>query len=58
MSYQEIIAALQAGEKVCWKNKGYKVLVQNNQLYSIFIHNDSMCMLQESEYKDCFVGSI
>lgn len=56
MNYNEIIEALNKGLKVYWSNNGYKVFLDNGRLYTKFIYNDSMCGLQESEYKDCFTG--
>lgn len=51
----EILEALNKGLKVYWSNNGYKVLLDNGRLYTIFTWNGSMCGLQESEYKDCFI---
>lgn len=56
MSYIEIIEALEQGLNVYWKNTGYKVFLENGQLYSIFKHNGYMCRLHENEYNDCFIG--
>jgi len=55
MSYNEIIQALENGLKVYWSNNGYKVFLDNGKLYEINIYNGSMCSLQESQYKDCFI---
>ena len=55
MTKLEIIQALNNGLKVYWSNTGYKVFLDNGRLYTIFTYNDSMCGLQESEYKDCFI---
>ena len=55
MTKLEIIQALNNGLKVYWSNTGYKVFLDNGCLYTIFIYNDSMCGLNESEYKDCFI---
>ena len=55
MSYLEIMQALENGFKVYWSNSSYKVFLDNGKLYEINIHNDSMCGLQESQYKDCFI---
>lgn len=54
MNYNEIIEALEQGQKVYWSNTGYKVFLDNGRLYTIFTWNESMCGLQPSEYKDCF----
>lgn len=58
MSYLEIMQALENGLKVFWSNSAYKVFLDNGKLYEINVYNDSMCALQESQYKDCFTGSI
>ena len=55
MNYNEIIQAVEQGKKVYWSNTSYKVFLQNGVLYEINLYNDSMCKLQESQYKDCFV---
>ena len=55
MSYLEIMQALENGLKVFWSNSAYKVFLDNGKLYEINIYNDSMCTLQESQYKDCFI---
>ena len=55
MSYNEIIQALNKGLKVYWIHSAYKVFLENGKLYEINIYNDSMCRLQESQYKDCFI---
>ena len=58
MSYNEIIKALNKGLKVCWINSAYKVFLDNDKLYEINICNGSMCGLQVSQYKDCFIEGI
>ena len=58
MSYLEIMQALENGLKVFWINSAYKVFLDNGKLYEINIYNESMCGLQESQYEDCFIGSI
>lgn len=55
MSYLEIIQALENGFKVYWINTAYKVFLENGKLYEINAYNMSMCGLQESQYKDCFI---
>ena len=55
MTNQEILTALNNGKNVYWSNTAYKVFLQFGTLYTINIYNDSMCGLQESEYKDCFI---
>lgn len=57
MNLNEIYFALLNGKKVFWKNTGYKVILDNHALYTIFIGNESMCRLQASEIKDCFIGA-
>ena len=52
---QQIKQAVQDGKDVFWSNEGYRVILQDDGLYSIFTHNESMCKLQESEYNDCFI---
>ena len=58
MSYLEIMQALENGLKVCWINSAYSVLLENGKLYEINVYNESMCGLQESQYKDCFIKGI
>ena len=58
MSYLEIMQALENGFKVYWINSAYKVFLDNGKLYEINIYNDSMCALQGSQYKDCFIEGI
>ena len=55
MSYNEIIQALEQGQKVCWINSAYRVFLENGKLYEINVYNESMCELQESQYKYCFI---
>lgn len=56
MNLNEIYVAILNGKTVYWKNEGYKVILQNHALYSLFTANDSMCRLQPSELQDCFIG--
>ena len=56
MKYDEIMQALEQGQKVYWINSAYKVFLDNGKLYEINVYNDSMCDLQESQYKECFTG--
>ena len=54
MNMQQVKQAVQDG------NEGYRVILQNDDLYTIFKYNESMCELQECElqeceYKDCFI---
>ena len=58
MSYLEIMQALESGFKVYWINSAYKVFLDNDKLCEINIYNGSMCGLQESQYKDCFVEGV
>ena len=58
MSYLEIMQALENGLKVCWSNSAYKVFLENGRLYEINVYNESMCGLQESQCKDCFIKGI
>lgn len=55
MNKQEIMQALEQGQKVYWINSAYKVFLDNGKLYEINIYNDSMCGLLESQYKECFI---
>ena len=55
MSYNEIMQALENGFKVYWINSAYRVFLENGKLYEINVHNMSMCGMQESQYKDCFI---
>ena len=50
MNMQQIKQAVQDGKDVFWSNEGYRVLLQNDGLYTIFKYNESMCKLQ-----DCFI---
>ena len=54
MNMQQIKQAVQDGKGVFWGNEGYRVILQNDDLYTIFKYNASMCKLHESEYKDSF----
>ena len=54
MNYNEIIQAIEQGKNVYWINSAYKVFLENGVLYEINLYNDSMCKLQDSQYKDCF----
>ena len=58
MNKQEIMQALENGLKVFWINSAYKVFLDNGKLYEIYEYNGSMCALQESQYKDCFIKGI
>ena len=58
MSYLEIMQALEQGQKVYWINSAYRVILENGKLYEINVYNESMCSLQESQYKDCFIESV
>lgn len=58
MSYSEIMQALENGLKVFWSNSAYKVFLDSGKLYEINVYNGSMCALQESQYKDCFIEVI
>ena len=58
MSYLEIMQALEQGQKVYWINSAYRVILENGKLYEINAYNESMCGLQESRYKDCFIKGI
>ena len=56
MKYDEIMQALEQGQKAHWINSAYKVFLDNGKLYEINVYNGSMCSLRESEYNDCFIG--
>lgn len=58
MSYLEIMQTLEQGQKVYWINSAYRVLLENGKLYEINVYNASMCSLQESQYKDCFIEDV
>ena len=58
MIYLEIIQALENGFKVYWINSAYRVFLENGKLYEINVYNMSMCALQDSQYKDCFIEGI
>ena len=55
MNYDEIVKAVKQGKNVYWINTTYKVFLENGKLYEINTYNMSMCGLQESQYKACFV---
>ena len=58
MSYNEIMQALENGFKVYWINSAYRVFLENGKLYEINVYNETMCILQESQYKDCFIKGV
>ena len=58
MSCNEIMQALEQGQKVFWINSAYGVFLDNGKLYEINVYNESMCGLQESQYKDCFIKEV
>ena len=58
MSYLEILQLLENGFEVYWSNSAYKVFLDNGKLYEINIYNESMCGLQESQFKDCFIEGV
>ena len=55
MNYLEIIQAIKQGKNVYWSNSAYRVFLENGKLYEINAYNESMCGLQESQYKACFI---
>ena len=55
MSYNEIIQALEQGQKVFWSNSAYKVFLDSGKLYAIYEDNSYMTPLAEDEYNDCFI---
>ena len=58
MNYDEIMQALEQGQKVYWINSSYKVFLDNGKLYAIYEDNSYMTPLAEDEYKDCFVEGV
>ena len=58
MNYIEIMQALEQGQKVCWINSAYRVILEKGKLYEINVYNMSMCGLQESQYKGCFIKGV
>ena len=58
MSYDEIVKAIEQGKKVYWINSAYRVFLENGKLYEINVYNMSMCALEGSQYKDCFIEGI
>ena len=58
MSYNEIMQALEQGQKVYWINSAYKVFLDNGKLYVIYEDNSYMTPLAEDEYKDCFIKGV
>ena len=55
MAYDDIMQALRNGKSVCWANTGYSVFVENDKLYSVFGRNGYTCLLQDSEFDQCFI---
>ena len=55
MNYDEIFEAIKQDKNVYWINQAYRVFLENGKLYEINVYNMSMCVLQESQYKDCFI---
>ena len=55
MNMQQIKQVVQDGKDVFWYNGSYRVILQNDCLYTVFKYNASMCKLQECEYNDCFI---
>ena len=51
MSYNEIMQALEQGQKVYWSNSAYKVFLDNGKLYCINEYNSYMTPLVEVDYK-------
>ena len=58
MSYNEIMQALEQGQKVYWISLSYKVLLDNGKLYCIYEYNSYMTALAECEYKECFIKGV
>jgi hypothetical protein len=56
MNYSDITQALKDNVKVFWINPAYKVFLQNGELFVIYVCNDYMTKLNESEYTECFKG--
>ena len=54
MNKQEIMQALEQGQKVHWVNSAYRVLLDNGKLYAICEYDSYMTPLAEAEYQDCF----
>ncbi len=54
MSYNEIMQALEQGQKVFWVNSAYKVFLDNGKLSATYEDNSYMTPLAEDEYKKCF----
>lgn len=55
MNYDEIFEAIKQGKNVYWINQAYRVFLENGKLYEINVYNMSICGLQESQYKACFI---
>lgn len=55
MSYDEIVQAIEQGKNVYWINSAYRVFLENGKLYEINVYNMSMCRLEGSQYKACFI---
>ena len=55
MNHNEIMQALEQGQKVFWSNSTYKVFLDSGKLYAIYEDNSYMTPLAEDEYEDCFI---
>ena len=58
MSYNEIMQALEQGQKVYWINSAYNVFLDNGKLHCINEYNSYMTVLAEAEYKECFTEGV
>ena len=58
MSYNEIIQAIKQGKNVYWINSAYRVFLENGKLCEINVYNMSMFILEESQYKRCFIKEV
>ncbi|CAB4222572.1 hypothetical protein UFOVP1655_138 [uncultured Caudovirales phage] len=45
MKFKEIMENVKQGYNVYWKNKGYKVILDNDKFYVIFTSNNNMAGL-------------
>ena len=55
MKYDEIMQALEQGQKVYWINSAYRVFLDNGKLHCINEYNSYMTALAEVEFQDCFI---
>jgi hypothetical protein len=56
MTFEQIKEALTMGKLVYWSNKGDRVfLSMHGELLVVFLQNDYLSPLTESDLKNCFI---